>query len=99
MERDYLIRLYGETEYQKIINCTKEELFDKIREFLATDDKVEVHEKYLSIGAYELHIYTLEQCDYFSFYEFSNEYELVKETDTEVRRRWEKYLEKVRLRG
>jgi len=31
--------------------------------------------------------------------EFFNEYGLVKETDIEVRRRWERYLEKVRFRG
>jgi len=68
MERDYLIRLYGETEYQKTINCTKEELFDKIREFLATSDRVEVNEEYLTIGEYELYIYTLELCSHFDFY-------------------------------
>jgi len=40
---------------------------DKIREFLATSDRVEVNEECLSIGEYELYIYTLEPCSHFDF--------------------------------
>jgi len=30
-------------------------------------DEIKVNEEYLSIGEYELHIYTIEQCNYLDF--------------------------------
>ena len=68
MERDFLIKLFShKKDYIKIINCQKSELFDKIREFLAINESVDIFEEYLTIGEYELYIYTLDECDYLDF--------------------------------